>query len=112
MRKAHFPWILALILVLGFIFGHITGLLLAALGLFVSYFLSLRFHPRTRHWRCNGTGEARGSVFTWTHRKCPGCQGGRIVRLGAGHMGASHIQGEYQRGKQARQQARDGHVWR
>lgn len=115
MRKAHFPWILAIILIGGFIFGHILGLVLAALGLFIAYLVSLRLHPRIRHtgWRgCNGSGEVRGSVFTWAFRKCARCNGGRLIRSGAGYMGAGHIKAEHARTKRARQQARDGHVWR
>jgi hypothetical protein len=115
VRKSSFPWILIGILVVGYAAGHIVGLVLAAAGLFIAYLLSLRIHPRIRHtgWRsCNGSGEHRGAIFTWTFRKCPGCNGGRLIRLGAGHMGAEHIQNEYQKGKRARQQAKDGNVWR
>lgn len=115
MRKAHFPWILAIILLGGFIFGHILGLVLAALGLFVSYLISLRLHPRIRHtgWNsCNGSGEIRGSVFTWSFRKCPRCNGGRLVRWGAGLWGAEHVRSERRRTSEARAAARDGHRWR
>jgi len=112
VKKSSFPWILAGVLVFGYAAGHTLGLILAAAGLGVSYLLSLHLHPRMRHGRCNGTGERKGAVFTWAHRKCPGCQGGRIIRLGAGHLGAEHIQGEYAKGRRTRKTARKNHAWR
>ena len=114
MRKANFPWILIGILVLGFIVGHALGLILAALGCGVAYLVSLRLHPRMRHGRCKGSGEVKGSVFTWAHRKCPGtvCQGGRQIRWGARHFGAGHIQGEAARTMQAKTAAKQGNRWR
>ena len=87
----------------------------ASLGIGVIYFASLRFSPRSRHTGfrgCGGTGEIHGWLFRHAHRRCPRCQGGRIVRLGAGHFGADHIQREYVRGREARKAARDNHVWR
>jgi hypothetical protein len=114
VSKRQFPWLLVGILVVGFAVGHVLGLVLAALGLAVAYGISLRLHPRMRHGRCKGSGEVRGSVFTWAHRKCPGtvCQGGRQIRWGAGHFGADHIQGEYTRAKAAKTAAREGNRWR
>ena len=114
MKKSNFPWILLGILVVGLAAGGIIGLILAMLGTGIAYGISLWIHPRMRHGRCKGTGEVRGSVFTWTHRKCPGtvCQGGRQIRWGAGHFGASHIQGEYTRAKAAKTAAKDGNRWR
>ena len=114
MRKAHFPWILAGVLFVSFAAFHLAGLVLAALGLGTAYLSSLYLHPRMRHGKCKGTGEVRGSVFTWTHRKCPGtvCQGGRQIRWGAGLWGAGHIRAERARTKQAGQTARSGHTWR
>jgi len=95
MSKPSFPWILTGILFFSFAAFHVAGLAVAGLGCGVAYVGSLRLHPRMRHGRCKGTGEVRGAVFTWTHRKCPGtvCQGGRQIRWGAGHFGAGHIQG-------------------
>jgi hypothetical protein len=112
VSKSQFPWAIVVILALATIVFHLLGLVIAAIGLFIAYFASLWLHPRTRHGRCKGTGEVRGSVFTWTHRKCPGCQSGRVVRWGAGHMGADHIQGEYKRTKTTRQLAKENHRWR
>jgi hypothetical protein len=115
MSKSRFPWVLAGILVLSFAAFNVAGLVLAALGLFVAYFLSLRLHPRVRHtgWRsCNGTGEHRGAIFTWVFRKCPGCAGGRLVRFGAGQFGSAPIQAEYRRGREARKTAKKNRTWR
>lgn len=114
MRKTQFPVVLALILAAGFIFGRIAGLILAALGLGVAYLVSLRWHPRMRHGRCNGSGEVRGSVFTWTFRRCPGkvCQGGRQIRWGAGRFGSGPIRAERSRAVRAKTAARDGKRWR
>ena len=115
VRKTNFPWILGGILGFGYAAGHATGLILAAAGLFAVYLLSLRVHPRIKHtgWRgCNGTGEHRGTIFTWTFRKCPRCSGGRLIRRGAGTWGAGHIQREHARGKAARSAAKSGGTWR
>jgi len=114
MRKPHFPWIIAGVLVVGYAGWHLLGLVVAALGLFIAYLASLRLHPRMRHGKCKGTGEVRGSVFTWTHRKCPGtvCQGGRQIRWGAGLWGAEHIRSERARAREAKTAAKDGNRWR
>ena len=112
MSKPSFPWILAGILFVSFAAFGVLGLIVAGIGTGGAYLISLRVHPRMRHGRCKGTGEHRGAIFTWVHRKCPGCQGGRIIRYGAGHFGAGHIQSEYAKGKAARAAAKDGHRWR
>jgi hypothetical protein len=115
VRRSRFPWVIALILVLAWAGWHLAGLVLAGAGLGVIYLASLRVHPRIRHTGfrgCGGTGEHRGSVFTWTHRRCPGCDGGRLVRWGAGHYGAPHIQAEYRRNRTARAKRRQEHRWR
>jgi hypothetical protein len=115
MRKGQFPWALIVILVLGYLAFNVVGLVLAALGLFVAYFVSVRLHPRVRHtgWRsCNGSGEKRGSIFTWSFHKCPGCNGGRLVRWGAGQFGPDHIQREYRRNLEARRRAKQDSRWR
>jgi hypothetical protein len=62
----------------------------------VGYVISVVIHPRARCTHCSGTGELRGSVFSWGFRRCPQCAGGRIVRRGAGVVGLP----------QAREQAR------
>jgi hypothetical protein len=112
MRRSQFPWILAGILLLSLAAWGIAGLVLAGLGSAGAYYASLRMHPRVRHRGCNGTGEVRGSVFTWTFRKCPRCAGGRLVRWGAGQWGAPHVRAERARGRQARAKARQEGTWR
>jgi hypothetical protein len=115
MRKEQFPWLLIGIPVLGYLVFHAVGLILAVLGLFIAYLVSIRLHPRVRHtgWRsCNGSGEVRGAIFTWTFRKCPNCNSGRLVRWGAGHFGAEHMQTEYRRSLEARRKAKQDGRWR
>jgi len=112
MRKTQFPWILGGILLLAWAAGGIIGLVLAATGLSGIYLASLRVHPRIRHGRCKGTGEHRGAVFTWTHRKCGKCSGGRIVRWGAGHWGSEPVRAEHQSAVRARAAARESGTWR
>lgn len=111
MQRRHYPWILITIVLAAFASGILTGVLVSVI-LIVIYLLSLRVHPRTRHGRCNGTGEHRGVVFTWVHRKCPGCYSGRIIRWGAGRWGSGHIKREYKIAGQARRAARTAHRWR
>jgi hypothetical protein len=115
MRKGQFPWLLAIILVVGYAVFNVIGLVLAALLLFVAYLVSIRIHPRIRHtgWgSCGGSGEKRGAIFTWTFHKCPGCNGGRLVRWGAGHFGNNPIQSEYRRNIEARRKAKQEGRWR
>ena len=115
MQKSTFPWVLIGILALGAFGAGIVGFIVAAIVLFIVYLFSLRLHPRIRHTGsrgCAGTGEHRGSVFTWTHRKCPGCNGGRLIRWGAGIWGAEHIRHEHARTRAARATARSNRTWR
>lgn len=104
----------AVILLLAWANGATSGIL-ASLGLGVIYLASLGFSPRTRHTGfrgCGGTGEIHGRLFRHAHRRCPGCQGGRIIRYGAGHFGTQHIQAEYAKGKTARKKAKAENRWR
>jgi hypothetical protein len=115
MPKSAFPLILLIILFVGYAVFSIVGVILAVIVLFIGYFISVRLHPRVRHtgWRgCNGTGEHRGAIFTWTFHRCPGCQGGRMVRRGAGHLGPENVQSEYRRGIEARRKAKQDNRWR
>jgi hypothetical protein len=112
VRKSSFPWAIIIILVVAYAAGHALGLVLAALGLLVVYISSLRLHPRMRHRACRGTGEHHSALFPWTHRKCGGCQGGRIIRWGAGRWGAGHIRGEHVSTREARDAARSNREWR
>ena len=114
MSKPQFPWILVGILFVSFAAFHLVGLIVAGLVCGVAYVTSLRLHPRMRHGRCKGTGEVKGSVFTWTHQRCPGkvCQGGRQIRWGAGLWGAEHVRSERARVVQAKAAAKEGNRWR
>lgn len=112
VSKARYPWILTGILVVAWAGWHLTGLILASTGLFIAYFLSLRLHPRIRHGRCNGSGEVRGSVFTWTFRKCGRCNGGRLIRWGAGIWGSDPIRRERQQSRARLASARQNNTWR
>ena len=115
MRKGQYPWFLIIILIIGYAGFHLIGLVLAGIGLFLGYYFSVRRHPRIRHigWRsCNGTGERRGSFFTWTFHRCPDCGGGRLIRWGAGHFGTTPVKAEYRRGIEARRRAREQARWR
>jgi hypothetical protein len=111
VQRRHYPWILIAIELIAFASGILTGVLVTVI-LIAIYLLSLRVHPRMRHGRCNGTGEHRGALFTWTHRKCPDCYSGRIIRWGAGRWGSGHIKREYKIGQEARRAARTAHRWR
>ena len=64
------------------VIGRSGALLLIAALVTVSYIVSLVVHPRARCLRCDGTGELKGSVYGGAHRRCPDCQGGRIIRWG------------------------------
>jgi hypothetical protein len=89
-----------------------SGALFVIAGLLtVGYGVSVAIHPRARCLRCNGTGEKRGGVFTWTFRRCPHCQGGRIVRRGAGVGGPAHVRNQYRQIKQQAASTRNRQRW-
>jgi hypothetical protein len=90
----------------------VVGFLLAALFLFVPYAVSLRFHPRTRHGACNGSGEHRSALYPWATRRCRGCAGGRQVRHGARVMGMPHVKAEHRRTARGLQQRSKARTWR
>lgn len=108
-RRAFPLWFAGLFVVA--ILGHslIIGAIWAVLG--VGYVISLVIHGRSRCLHCNGTGELRGSVFTWAHRRCPRCQGGRIIRWGAGSVGLPHVRQQAQTARQARQNTTTRQRW-
>lgn len=114
MSKKRFPRVLALagILVLAWARWHAAGLAVALAGLAAVYWSSVRLHPRTRHARCNGTGEHHSPLFPWTHRRCGRCSSGRIIRWGAGQFGAPPVQAERTRTRAANRAARQAHRWR
>jgi hypothetical protein len=114
VQRRHYLWILAGVEFFAFASGIVTGIVVTLI-LIVIYLASLRVHPRIRHsgWRsCNGTGEHRGAVFTWTFRRCPGCSGGRLIRWGAARWGSGPIRTEAARQRESRAAARDNHSWR
>jgi hypothetical protein len=114
MRKGTFVLIIVVVLAVAVFGNHVLGIL-ALLILGGAYWVSLIVHPRTRHTgfrSCGGTGEHRGAIFGWVHRKCPGCDGGRMIRAGAGTLGTGPVRDEYTRRRQARRAARDRHAWR
>ena len=76
------------------VIGRSGALFLIAGLVTVSYIVSLVVHPRARCLRCDGTGELKGSVYGWAHRRCPDCQGGRIIRWGARRLGLGHVRGQ------------------
>lgn len=115
VRKSSFPWLLGAILIVAYGGWHLTGLIVTSLGLGVAYLATIRIHPRVRHTgfrSCGGSGEHRGAIFSWRFRKCPRCNGGRLISWGAGHLGAGHIQTEYAKGREARKTAKKNHAWR
>jgi hypothetical protein len=71
--------------------GHSAGLFVIWLVLAGGYLVSVVVHPRARCLHCKGTGELRGSIFTWSFRRCAQCQGGRIIRWGASMFGLQHV---------------------
>ena len=114
MRKGTFAVVIAVVLAVALFGNHAVGIVgLGILG--AGYWLSVIVHPRTRHTgfrSCNGTGEHRGFIFGWAHRKCPRCDGGRMIRAGAGQFGTAPVRGEYVRRRAARRTARSGRTWR
>jgi hypothetical protein len=79
--------------------------------LMLGYAVSLLIHPRSRCTHCNGTGELRGSIFNWTFRRCPQCQGGRIIRWGATVIGLSHVKDQARAQRTARENTKTRQRW-
>lgn len=112
MSKARAPWLLAGILLVAYAGWHALGLAAALSVLGVLYLGSVRLSPRTRHARCNGTGQHQGILFTWVHRRCGDCQGGRVIRWGAARFGSPEVKAEAARNRAALDAAKAGHRWR
>ena len=112
MSKARFPWVLAGVLIFSWAAGHAAGLAVAVAVLAVLYWSSVRLSPRTRHARCGGTGQKQGVLFSWVHRRCGGCQSGRVIRWGAGRFGSPEVKAEAARNRAALDAAKAGHRWR
>ena len=75
------------------VIGRSGALLLIAALVTVSYIVSLVIHPRARCLRCDGTGEAAGTVYGWAHRRCP-----QLPRAGSSASGPpaglGHVRGQ------------------
>jgi hypothetical protein len=82
-----------------------------AVALTAGYGISLIIHPRARHRACGGTGELRGRIFTWSHRRCPDCQGGRIIRAGASVAGLPHVRQQARAQQRAQQSTTARQRW-
>ena len=80
--------------------GHSVAIGAIWLAVTVGYAVSLVIHPRARCLRCDGTGELKGGIYGWAHRRCPHCQGGRIVRWGARFWGLGHVRGQARQNRQ------------
>ena len=62
--------------------------LLAGGVLVLSHFISVYLHPYRPCRSCKGSGIAKGSIFTFSHRACPNCGGkSRFRRVGAPAQG-------------------------
>jgi hypothetical protein len=90
----------------------LAGVIVLAV-IIVSYAVSCRVNPRAFHGRCNGTGRHNGTWFSWSHRRCGGCQSGRIYRWGAARVfGSDTIKAQAARQDAALKAARRNHTWR
>lgn len=112
MGKGAWLFTAAAVLVIATAGAGITGLLVAGLILGVPYVVSCRLHPRTRHWKCRGTGSHRSPLYPWAERRCPGCVGGRQIRHGARVLGMPHARTEYKRTSAAIAKRRKDRAWR
>jgi hypothetical protein len=116
MHRGSVPWLAILIEVLATAGAGVLGFIVASVLLFAVYVVSIRHHPRVRHMtglrHCNGSGEIRSTLFPWVFHKCPGCSGGRQIRLGARYLGQPHIKAEHAKVMASRKRAKDGHAWR
>ena len=88
----------------------VIGVVLAPIAITVINLVTVRIHPRVRHvgWgTCNGTGEHRGAIFGWRHRRCARCNGGRLIGWGpALRLGAHPIRVRAQQAGQGRSEGR------
>jgi len=111
MRR--FPVVMIAILVLSYALARIPGLIVAALGLFAGYIVTIRFNPRISHRPCRGTGRRTGWIYTWTHHRDRDCGGtGRVIRWGSARFGTQPIRAEATRQEAARRRARGSRAWR
>jgi hypothetical protein len=108
-RRLFPAWFFGLLVVA--IIAHSIAIGVIWLVLLAGYVISLFIHPRSRCLHCNGTGELRGSVFSWTFRRCPQCQGGRIIRRGATTIGLPHVRQQASQQRQARENTSTRQRW-
>lgn len=109
MAKRHAPWALFAILFLSYGVGRLPGLVLAAVVLFIGYFVSLRWHPRTACRGCKGSGRHYGVLYSWVFRFCRDCLGtGRKVRWGASRIGTPRVRSEAAATRQVVREAQRG----
>lgn len=91
--------------------GRSMALFVLWLILAAGYAVSLVLHPRARCTHCAGTGELKGRIYGWAHRRCPRCQGGRIVRRGATAIGLPHVRQQARQIRQARENTTTRQRW-
>jgi hypothetical protein len=109
-NRRSFPvWFFALLIIA--IMAHSIALGAVWLIVMAGYAVSVLIHPRARCTHCGGTGELKGSVMTWTFRRCPKCQGGRIIRRGAGVIGLPHVRQQARQQQQARKDTSTRQRW-
>jgi len=105
-----FPiWFFGLLVVA--IIGHSATIGVIWLVVTAGYVLSVVIHPRARCLHCSGTGELRGSLMPWTFRRCPQCQGGRIVRRGAASIGLPHVRAQARAQRETRRNTTTRQRW-
>ena len=113
MRKSRWliAWIAALLI--GAAGAGVAGLVVATVALGVPYLISCRFHPRTAHRACGGSGRHVSSLYPWANRRCRGCGGsGRQVRHGSRAMGMPHVKAEHTASTRAIAKRRQDRTWR
>ena len=92
--------------------GLVAGILATLVVPGIPYLLWCTLSPRTRHGRCNGTGEIRSRLFPWAHRHCRTCANGRVIRLGTRIVGPGYAKREHAAMAAARRSARQQGTWR
>ena len=110
MTRRSFPVIFFGLLVVAIV-AHSLVIGAVWLVLMLGYAVSVLIHPRSRCTHCNGTGELRGSIFTWTFRRCPQCQGGRTIRRGATVLGLPHVRQQAEAQRRARENTSTRQRW-
>jgi hypothetical protein len=106
MNKRSFFVTLVVAELIGYGSRGLAGAVVVGVIAFAGYAVSVRLHPRVRHRGCNGTGEIKGRIFGWTFRRCPNCDGGRMLRAGNAVAGSSRYAGLYRARRAARARAR------